>query len=1302
MNKTSILLTLVISLLLSVGCSRNNDSSNTASDKPQDGWFSKMKSTLLSSDGVMSKSLEEDTPRFLIPFNPPKECKTSSREIWNFSTLMTGVRLCRDIALPADDNSGSQGGCDIKLLDHKATNYQEYPAIASFDGKIYSYIMNAGSIKERELKVSKLEGTVLSLLKFNNQKTHLSEEQCNFIFSNGGHIHSNKFIYNQDFLKSCFPDIGTKFKKLGAKCQQKLREDVVLVLNKILSDFNQYMITSTAANGENTVISKQQLHDYFELTILWSRTVNANLSNHFSTAEENKTFIEATQAKLQDHSNIFWQRYMLEKKQDLATTTVQKFSDQYYLNRSEILKTLFSIENVPASIMISHLGEILIPLYERLEYLAGLQDLLCQLGGCPKNKGELLQEEILLSLKLISSIANKNEYLSALNQARTVRSFNSKLFEMFTVIGENIDKINVAIADMNKTNYLSVTGVTAPSNLSSDDSVNLLYKGDLARYQDYSLLFLRALRGSQNIITSFNSKGITRDGGKKILNYAFDERNINSIKTYSKELLDKLSRDSAGRDIDYQRKELAQAILQQENNKQFKEQLNNEIERENLDLKNLLKDLNGIRKTISEDTARIGNLVNGLDDFSGINVDKWAQLFNTSGKVAIKTSSFTIVPPRESDSSNDNSTYIGVEGKSVLAKLVDQVPKGDTSFEGHLISIRVNGSWSPICALNRSEKYKSVASKKPMIGPEGFNFFESNGDSNSTTASDVEIKNKSDITNDVIGNTTRTTGHNQETITNKLISSEQRGNASFAIGLRMADTPFPDMPAGALLLVAQTQSAEKKTIRDVIIVEREGSYITTSNTNYYLVVNDCYQQGSTISGGLTVTITKAIPLTEIAKDFVSAIIDTLKKVDEKGRDAVLMGYSSGTELEKLRAEALLSFQMKGDLYNLFQYRFLNDFFQSWLNIQLALVERKVNEDKLIKLIETKRLKIKHLLIERDGVDTQSKYINATKLWVLENVDLSILGRRLKDTIEFANNIYLPMLNFSYPNLQIDINELKLSSKDINVDTDAKDIRRYLQILFDYFDSKIKPLDITKVRNSYKTVFVSFPYPRSKLSELPSELFDPRVVKNQLNVGIERSASLWNQIPEREMDDNESGTLSTFQVFPKDIYFHRPRSGRLTCDSVYPVVESIGLYFVVDSDNVKSLNSAIAHQPFTLEVKSSLNYLMETGIDSFDLAPSGWQKPQIKVLFGSNDTMLPDIENMFVTDAGSSFGSYSGQGLSPFSTFAFDFLSLFNTDPTILKTFLNKSITDIRVVFKVRYNMSTQRMTWIEGCKPGGQ
>src|SRR6185436_3957363 len=105
--------------------------------------------------------------------------------------------------------------------------------------------------------------------------------------------------------------------------------------------------------------------------------------------------------------------------------------------------------------------------------------------------------------------------------------------------------------------------------------------------------------------------------------------------------------------------------------------------------------------------------------------------------------------------------------------------------------------------------------------------------------------------------------------------SDHHSSAGFASGLRLEDTPFPDMPVGSLLVVLTDPGTD--TIRDVRVVRSAGtSILIKTAADAHFVVNDKHcTDGNGNGPPLSLSVRSMTSELDAAKAAIGAMIDVL-------------------------------------------------------------------------------------------------------------------------------------------------------------------------------------------------------------------------------------------------------------------------------------------------------------------------------------------------------------------------------------------------------------------------------------------
>lgn len=587
---------------------------------------------------------------------------------------------------------------------------------------------------------------------------------------------------------------------------------------------------------------------------------------------------------------------------------------------------------------------------------------------------------------------------------------------------------------------------------------------------------------------------------------------------------------------------------------------------------------------------------------------------------------------------------------------------------GQILTISVNGQWAPTCAIRAAsvlgpppasgaQGATSIAVAGATTGPEGYSVVLSNGgfqavsSSNSTTETQtvtVGANGEACLKGSIIGLEARACAYVDASKSTQWSGSiaassgeEQRWSASFATGLRLPTTPFPDLPVGALLAVVKSNNA----IKDVYVVREPSTEIfADQDATVTFVVNDiaCASQDS--ANTLTVS---ARPLTSVgaASSAITSAMGSVLTALRAQRVALSgQGRLLPSQSQQLHSDALAALQTQLAQRGLSIGQLpapLMTLFSAFVDHEVVGIERAIEITSLDRQLLQARLRLAGIDVDVAAGGEQAKVRQVLLAQVLRNVD----AERLRgDTAELAaktRDYLLPLLELWYPG-HVPSKSAALAPF-LNTLTTLADINTNALPLADatvgVVDTLLQGFGNAAFGNKpagsvLPVVAVSFPRPGQVANP-----FNPPFESLWHTADAVRSQMVWDAIDQRQ--------LAPITITPEDIYTLGSGAGTLSCKERTPVVKRVMFYFgsasgFSDEASLNALNRWIG-----ATASESQSFLTEAGPLTLSLAPeSSYRGFEGSVTYGPSFNAVQSMRG--------SPNFTRPVGLSPFGTSLVDF------------------------------------------------
>jgi hypothetical protein len=503
---------------------------------------------------------------------------------------------------------------------------------------------------------------------------------------------------------------------------------------------------------------------------------------------------------------------------------------------------------------------------------------------------------------------------------------------------------------------------------------------------------------------------------------------------------------------------------------------------------------------------------------------------------------------------------------------------------------------------------------------------------------------------------------------------ESRSLASFTNGLRLENTPFPEAPAGSLLLVEMGPGRRHRTEIENLYVLRipETTYVFEKDADLYLVVNDL--AGCTkVSGQLVLDLQHLVPLGQKIKPLAETMAQSLTHLKEKERGLVKQGQLSAMELAGLRGDVFNILRQKCQCDPLQYPQIVRDFFETWLEQELAQLERKIEIQREEQRLELLFIEFKSLYNDFYYTKEQSRLQQLLRSSSIRNLSSAKIRPSLVRLIHFMTEEVYPLFHLMHgKELQI-LEGLKVFDALIQGSLTQSFLRNLDDLVFAAGEIEAELSRAQRHTPSSSARQVGIVFPRDA-QETPDELWEeppyPRA-------SAPLAKQVWSAI--------EARSKVTIALSPEQLYA-LSGVGTLDCMEAVPVIRSMALAFTYHSFTPpENINRYPVH--LSGEMKSLL-FPSENGPEYCALSSERLRFFKPKVIFGKAD----EIPKFFQTYASE---LKVAQGLSPFGVMALDFSQL--KHPQYREPLQNA--THASVIFELdSIFVNPEKMTWIQSCR----
>lgn len=970
-------------------------------------------------------------------------------------------------------------------------------------------------------------------------------------------------------------------------------------------------------------------------------------------------------------------------------------------------------------------GYILGDIRPRFQVFAELSDLACDLSSC-RPRYSKLQEET--ACKEGSPIEHAYRILGSLNQPSMLNTSEKVLCHLDALqkSGENFSSLyaflnSLWIRDRNQQSAANRVYQEIITLSQTEDTVSRLSDIDRSHIPEYLRGYLDNVSALWAQSDSLKNTGYFFGDEHPTLNFGLTQNRIEKIGIQIKAVHNEL--DQTIKEVKQAQQSHAAAI-RGGNDLSIREiELQSELKTDLEELSNYRHDLKGAQSLLlkNEKYSMEGRIRDLLSS------PQW-QVRYQGQQLNVKQY------PNISISGTDAKFRSGTHFKiSDLA-----VQKGNfASFEAEnedILTFQVSGEWSPSCAISKSI-YHDLA-RSEGIGPEGYslqiskdaatvasvNDYDDTSDFSSksknhsisdTSSSSVSLglKVTADLGFKFLGSgsgvqayadtktsqsrdetTTNSTSSGSQTSSGKRISNdilnENRNSARFALGIRLEEhTPFPEMPAGSLLLVELPQHTAHSFINPrVRILHRQTTIVATQSSRYFLIVNDC---NGLDTRELSVRILQERPALEVARHLSQKMQSVVKWMDEREAELIKSGEIASSHLNSLKSTARAELALGGFAPE--DVPLLTPLFENWIDRQIDNMSLKIRilqiQRRIIPLIS----QIERLQKELEVIGKNQQNNEIVQSWIREEFRLSKIRSKVESVVYVLRNQAIPILRVRYPQVFNTFKrqgEVELSQ--MNWGQDSGEIITSLGHVMAKLNTTFTQLALNE-RHGKTIITMNFPKPNltTMTPLLGQQNFITPIAPFSLTLepfqALQISLNPPEDPDEHQVDEYFIHSMARFKINPKDFY-KLPRklrgfsSGGLECNMLLPVVDKMGLYIqmrpqAIDEEGLNLLNRDNRALPIKL---TSDTIFIHHGEEYVYSLASHWKQSKISVRFGDTANGVSAFDSF----SGTSHFESPELGFSPFGDYEVDLVD-YNRNGDVRLNDFNK-VQNIQLIFQVDF------------------
>lgn len=1160
--------------------------------------------------------------------------------------------------------------------------------------------------------------------------------------------------------QSCIHEIAENFEKIGnVSCKEKYIKTLLNTQSGMI--YNR--IRTLRPGAAPLIVNPEDLKELFTLVNLWLSDIRRTLLG--GTQSEGYRKVLKKRLKLAP-AGLVAKKVELTARVFLGQIVALTQEHPEYLlqersflvgleSASQILETARATQLDP-QFLFPILAQLLIPLHQRLDLMTDIHDFQCELKDCSRESAEHTELsrtiEALAGLDAVTppkspEIATptgskkKGKKTLAVGKSKNARQEYANN-EPLTVQNKELHRFLAALFEAKGMVVEAETRLLL--DLPGDQVttkrkwlISSIAEGNFpSYYQEYSSL----VSAFSEWFNNYRYTGFFKKQKMSDLDFGLTPENISAAKSQMETVLERLKNERA------KYKEISA-----DNHDLLKNQINLSSEREQL--ADLSQDIRSAQANLRDKDDRFARYTQSA--FRLLNSPKWR---GTEGKSLLAQSDHRL-SISGSDARYEDEFFKAKKHRIQDIAVHQEQFSSVAGEERDIVTLEVNGKWSPRCALGQSQFAQGKNGMSTvLVGPEGFTQTDVSSDSQVESSNDYRSSRgfHSDTHSDTKSNTvaesistdlsleipivskflffgasasasaTHSETHSSSDVRgnedswgknlSSTTSGEKRRSASFELGLRLPHTPFPDMPAGSLLLVQMKRgSSEMKDVIDVQVVRGYTTHVLKQAGDLYLVANDCKRQDAE---KLSVHLTLQRPLSRELKQVSEAMLESAKTISEEGIQYIRAGAISGSQVEALRKKALRPILLEG--VDPHQMGLLNQLYEGWIAEELAQLESKIrilNSERQLRVVAHRA---EDLNEDLRYLRTKQNVGSFSSLWSYDNRDIVYLGAHLNRSIQFFRHRLLPIIKLRHPSV---VAQLMLSQKHKFEElTSALSIDHSIAVITDkflplYSETENLIQNRTLADNLIqleRPVMISFP---RVVNEGQDHSLIPQEVEDHTDIpqsSFMTALQPWEAFAESLMRTPAGSSVELvksylkrsqgiLKVTPQDLYVSRQGivngtlrnakiEGSLPCNAAAPIIDAMAIYFNLkkDPDGAEARTLSEAFHTINVEMISNPQFPDETGNHEYTLTKN-WTTLHVPVIYGDSGTPGKIFIDHHIGQ------ERIGKGISPFGEFKINF-NEFNFSQSRLLQGVDQQITDVMLVFKVAYRSADHDLTWLEQCR----
>ncbi|MCB9603670.1 MAG: hypothetical protein H6721_03845 [Sandaracinus sp.] len=485
-------------------------------------------------------------------------------------------------------------------------------------------------------------------------------------------------------------------------------------------------------------------------------------------------------------------------------------------------------------------------------------------------------------------------------------------------------------------------------------------------------------------------------------------------------------------------------------------------------------------------------------------------------------------------------------------------------------------------------------------------------------------------------------------------SSDSRTSASFSAGLRLAYTPFPNAPAGALLAVVLPRGEQRiRQYTDVQVITKPHSTVfLPADSDVYFVVNDSSCTTADTTQSLRVTVRPMSTAGALAEAVVDAMREVVADAAELRATYSAQGTLLSSQLQLVRSTAVAQLEEAAGMPFSGLPPALQTLFHAHVDLTLVDLEREVQVASIRRQLRVAYLQLAAHREELAHVARRGRYALVVPMRHLHALPERHLGAQLHDLLVDTERFLLPVMHLWFPESTVAPSGIALQQAveemlEGGLGTPFSSlVARVLIVLEDALTRLTTSQAWSRPYSEHARVALTWPNPTPPPGNIATSAFRRASVMPATEMQTLGGVDPWIAV--------RDGGTGVFRVRPEDVYSRAlGTSGVLWCHEAVPVISGMAL-FVGRPGSAASINESLNQQGRSVAgYATNVGFQTEEALESYEIEASVTQQFSLPLIFGQPAQALETLDRLF--PAGT---RHPGPvGLSPFADFVVDFSGL---------------------------------------------